>query len=253
MTREYHLFLSALMFYTRIPIPGHYRFHESYLQESSRYFVLIGWIIGGIAWGSFELFHLIFHQEISIALSMLVTIRATGAFHEDGLADVCDGLGGGWDKEKILTIMKDSRLGTFGVLGLISIIGIKFMTLNSISSDFIGVAMILGHVLSRMTAIHMMRRGRYVGNFEQAKSGSAAHKPSLSTYLTNILLTLPCAFFIPHREGLLVIVGLWLLELYAFRYFNKWIKGYNGDCLGALQQVSEVFCYLAWIVIWKYI
>ena len=93
------------------------------------YFPLIGWIVGGFSALIFWASSFLFPVSISIIFSMIASILVTGAFHEDGFADVCDGFGGGWTKEKILEIMKDSRVGSYGVIGMILMLGTKFAVL----------------------------------------------------------------------------------------------------------------------------
>ena len=130
MRYQLKLFFTALMFLTRIPVPRSIDHNSDMLQKSARYFSWVGMVVGGIAaivW--YACIHVL-SPSLSIAFSMLASILATGAFHEDGFADCCDAFGGGWTKEKILTIMKDSRLGTYGVTGLIGILGFKFLLLT---------------------------------------------------------------------------------------------------------------------------
>lgn len=114
-------FFTALMFFTRIPVPGSIPYSKELLNKALRFFPLVGGIVGGIGAGILWLGMLIFPFPLALLLSMVVTIFITGAFHEDGFADFCDGYGGGITKERILEIMKDSRLGTYGTIGLIGI------------------------------------------------------------------------------------------------------------------------------------
>src|SRR3569833_79355 len=126
MKRETKIFFTALMFFTRIPCPKWVDHSEEYLNKSSKYFPVVGIIVGSISALIFWLFQLFFPVEIALIFSIIASILTTGAFHEDGFADVCDGFGGGWTKDKILLIMKDSRVGAFGVIGLISILAGKY-------------------------------------------------------------------------------------------------------------------------------
>src|SRR6476660_1907869 len=99
MKRQLRIFFTALMFYTRIPCPKNIDHNTDYLNKASRYFHLVGWIVGSVAFGAFCLFNYLIGPEIAVLLSMIASILVTGAFHEDGFADVCDGFGGGWTKE----------------------------------------------------------------------------------------------------------------------------------------------------------
>ena len=111
MKKQFRVLLTAIMFYTRIPVPATLEYSPERLNRATRYFPLIGWIVGGVGAGVFYGLSLILPLQVSVFLSMLATIFLTGAFHEDGFADFCDGFGGGYTREKILTIMKDSRIG----------------------------------------------------------------------------------------------------------------------------------------------
>jgi len=118
LARELNYFFAGLMFYTRIPCPRWFRHQDDYLQKSRKYLPLIGWVVAGIAVLSFWCFQFILPTSVALLISMAATIYATGAFHEDGFADVCDAFGGGWDREQVLSIMKDSRIGTYGTVGI---------------------------------------------------------------------------------------------------------------------------------------
>lgn len=251
--RELHVFLTSLMFYTRIPVPSFYQYQPEYTRESARYLTMVGVIVGSICAGVFWTCHQVFNQEISIILSMMVGVRVTGGFHEDGLADSCDGLGGGWERERILEIMKDSRIGTFGTLGLILVLGLKFTCINSLPQELIIPGIISAHVLSRLVPVRMLLRNQYVGHFEQSKAGSASHALSWSSLLVNLVVSAGVFYLLPSYLYALVLIPLFLLELYLFGYFKKWMGGYNGDALGATQQLSEVLYLLSVIGLWKYI
>src|SRR5436190_15086530 len=136
MKKELHIFFTALLFYTRIPCPKNIDHNPDYLNRASRYFPLMGWIVGGIAFVVYYLSCFLFNSEIAIVLSIIAGILTTGAFHEDGFADVCDGFGGGWTKEKILMIMKDSAIGAYGAIGLALLFLLKFKLLSESISLF---------------------------------------------------------------------------------------------------------------------
>ncbi len=251
MYKEIRIFFTALMFYTRIPCPKWVDHDPIYMKESARYFSLIGWIVGAISAGTFWLTSQFLPTNIAIILSMIVSIRATGAFHEDGLADVADGFGGGWTKDKILEIMKDSRLGTFGVTALICILGLKFTSLAEMPKNTIPLAILMGNVLSRTIASRMLYRGDYVQNNNLAKAGSAADKLSITSLVVNILFGGLTFLLFMNAYLLLIIPILILLEYLMYRFYKKWIGGYNGDCAGAVQQISEVVIYMMLLILWK--
>lgn len=253
MKKEVHIFLTAIMFFTRIPCPKWVDHDPKYLKKSSKYFSLVGIIVG--AMGALVYFGASYFlsNEIAILLSMVSTIYITGAFHEDGFADVCDGLGGGWTKEKILLIMKDSRLGTYGAVGLILILALKFSALADTPSYLIPITLISGHALSRFIATTLIYTHPYVRDTEDSKAKPAAKSMSLgSLSISAIFGILPLLFF---KEPLifLVLIPTYLSKMYLAAKFKKWLGGQTGDCAGAVQQLSEVVFYLSAIILWRFI
>jgi len=190
---------------------------------------------------------------------MLTSILITGAFHEDGLADVCDAFGGGWTKEKILEIMKDSRIGTFGVVGLVISLLSKFILTYELTEKSLLFALggiILSHSLSRVNATGMIFIFNYARADASSKTKPVAKKLSLNSFLVAVLLGLaPLVPFYLEFGPLvfIVIFPLVMLLFYLKGYFNKWIGGYTGDCLGTVQQLSEILVLLFLLGIWKYI
>jgi adenosylcobinamide-GDP ribazoletransferase len=194
----------------------------------------------------------------------------TGAFHEDGFADVCDGFGGGWTREKILHIMKDSRIGAFGAIGLMAILSSKFVLLAALpgyapdllhpnSSVFFAyrwfiLAVIMAHSVSRLMPVLVMQRGTYAADPDQSKARPLATGAPLSPAVlaVTILLALAPFAFLPW-PFLFVILPALYTTYSLYRYFAKWIGGYTGDCLGAIQQVTEIVIYLGFILIWRYL
>lgn len=251
MKKELHLFLTAVMFFTRIPVGSFVPYSESLLNQSSRYFPLVGLVVGTVTACIFWLTSFVFPGSIAILLSMIGSILLTGGFHEDGLADVCDGFGGGWTSERILEIMKDSRVGAFGVMGLVLVLLLKYACLNSFSTNWLPLMIITGHTTSRWIAVTFLYSHTYVR--EAGKSKPLANQMSLrSLVFASITGLLPLCFFLEPFAFLLVI-PLLLVKWALGKYFTKWIGGYTGDCLGATQQIAEVVCYLSAFVLWKYI
>jgi len=264
MRRELRLFFTALSFYSRLAAPSYvHQDHSVYLPDSIRYLPVIGWLAGFIAAIVFIVTNYLFGNNLAVILSMAATILLTGAFHEDGFADVCDGFGGGWTKEKILAIMKDSRLGTYGVAGLVLLLGIKFTALQQLfnslnkTSDLICIAgfYIIAHSLSRFAAVTIIFNYDYV-RITESKSGGAVEKSrSVNLLLAGIFALLPLAGLMIYTSRPLlglITVPVFLLSFYLGGYFKKWIGGYTGDCLGAVQQLTEIVIYLSYLLIWKF-
>lgn len=281
MQYQWLLFKTAIMFFTRIPV-GNLPFAKEHLQASARYFSWVGILVGLVGAIVLVLASALFSPAVAILFSMIATILLTGSFHEDGFADCCDAFGGGWTKEKILTIMKDSRLGTYGVVGLILMLSLKFLLILELmqlfSVEMVAAILIGAHANSRFWATTIMQQLPYVQDIDASKSKPLADrvltKIEMAVLILGVILPLAgvfCAFSGFNKTTALILpfsykYFLWLLgfillvqvpslilQLYAVRYFNKWIGGYTGDCLGATQQVCEIAFYLGCLLIWKFI
>jgi adenosylcobinamide-GDP ribazoletransferase len=268
MKRELRILLTALMFLTRIRVPKYVDHSPEYLQKAPKYFPLVGLLVGAIAAFVYLLGNRWVSEDIGILASMISGILVTGAFHEDGFADCCDGFGGGWTKEKILSIMKDSRLGTFGVIGLLAILGAKFLLLKELPQytpdldhptsnifsnyHFFITVLLAAHGLSRLMPILVIQFSIYVSDPDTSKSKPIADKrlSGLDLALAFIFALIPFIFLSWHF--LLAILPVLYTTYELNRYFKKWIGGYTGDCLGAVQQLSEIIFYLAVLLIWRY-
>ncbi|WP_069470953.1 adenosylcobinamide-GDP ribazoletransferase [Candidatus Marithrix sp. Canyon 246] len=250
---EIQHFVAALMFYTRIPCPN--SIEPS--NKSLKYFPLIGWIIGGIGVATLLIFHSILPLSVSILLSMAATIYATGAFHEDGFTDTCDAFGGGWTKPQILSIMKDSRIGAYGTVGIIVLLSLKWITLYEIglySVPILLISYLNAHISSRFMASLMVQSHQYVQDINKSKSSKAAIQLSLGEmWYSSIFVLLGGLFFYSYPLLLLAFPIAYMTKLYLGYYFNKRIGGYTGDCLGAIQQVTEIMFYLGILALCKFI
>lgn len=264
------------MFLTRIRVPPTVDHSSAYLREAPRYFPVVGWIVGAVS----ALFYLLGTRFVSTDAGVMAAIVAgvlvTGAFHEDGFADVCDGFGGGWTKEKILGIMKDSRIGAYGAIGLIVMLGTKFILLRelpaftpSLSAEAAGfwttapwnvfydhryaiVAILCAHSLGRLMPVLVMQLSSYSGLTDRSKSGAmTGQRMSTGGVIAAVVFALaPFAFLSWHY--LLVIAPVLYATFELNRYFKRWIGGYTGDCLGAIEQVSEILIYLGFVLIFRY-
>ncbi|WKL45758.1 adenosylcobinamide-GDP ribazoletransferase [Flavobacterium pectinovorum] len=263
MKKELHIFFTCLMFYTRIPCPKNIDHNPEYLNKATRYFPFIGWIVGSISFLTFYLFSFFLSTEIAVIFAIIASILTTGAFHEDGFADVCDGFGGGWTKEKILIIMKDSAIGAYGAIGLVLLFLLKFKLLSEgillFTTDnshlLIFLLFISAHSLSRLAAISIIFTHEYSRDDASSKSKPIANNHSwkevFGAFFFGLIPLLELAFF--QYKILFAIIPVFLTRYFLARYFQKWIDGYTGDCLGATQQVCEVIYYLSILFLWKFI
>lgn len=262
MKKELRIFFTALMFYTRIPCPSSTDHSPEYINKATRYFPLIGWIVGGISFVIYAFFSLLFDIEIAVVLSLVAGILCTGAFHEDGFADVFDGFGGGWTKTKILEIMKDSRIGAYGGIAIGLLMVLKILVLSKLlvkiaSTEYITLLLIFVsyHALARLTAINIVFNSEYAREDETSKAKPIAQGHTsveiTGAYLFGLMPLATLGLIYP--LFLMVALPLLLLYWYSNRYFKKWLGGYTGDCLGATEQFGEIIVLLTYLAIWKYI
>ena len=252
---EWILLLVAVQFLTRLSVPPFKHYDPQWLHQSSRHFPAVGLLVGLLCAGVFWLGSLLFTPLVAAVLSTAFGIKLTGAFHEDGLADSCDGLGGGLTRERTLTIMKDSRLGTYGVLGLVSALLLKISLLTSMPIPMAVIALIIGHTASRLLCISLLSLLPYGGEIEHAKAKPMAQQltPIQGLYSSGwlILAIILVALIFPNTMQQIGL-GRWLLAMilaliatdYMRRLLRRRLDGYTGDGLGATQQLSEIAIYI---------
>ncbi|MDR6464947.1 adenosylcobinamide-GDP ribazoletransferase [Chryseobacterium sediminis] len=250
-------FATALMFFTRIPVPFTIPYSSEIMNKSQKYFAWIGLVIGLINAVILYLSTMLFNLEIGIVLMMISSVLLTGAFHEDGFTDMCDSFGGGYGKEKILTIMKDSRVGAYGTIGIILLFALKFYSIQAlgiIAPVRVLAIIVLAHTVSRFISGTMIYTHRYVTDIDVSKSKPLANKPLDGMALLVGFISVLIAFaLIPDWRLIFAFALAYLGKIYMGWYFKKHIGGYTGDCLGSVQQVCEVLFYLGTMIAWKFI
>lgn len=248
MRRELEAFFAAVRFFTRLPVPAWVGHSEAQLDRAARYFPLVGALVGALGAAVTEAAALRWPVGLAVLVGMAATVLVTGAFHEDGFADAVDGFGGGWDKARVLAIMKDSRLGTFGAVAITLMLLGKSQALVAVAAHTaphrLASALVAGHALSRFAAVVLLRALDYVREDESSKSKPVARRLSSGGLLVAAASGLsPCLLI----EGPEVLVAMGLAALttvLSARYFVRRIGGYTGDCLGATQQLAELAFYL---------
>ncbi|MDP3538068.1 MAG: adenosylcobinamide-GDP ribazoletransferase [Azonexus sp.] len=250
LRRELEYFFGALRFFTRLPVPGWVGHSTEALNRSARYFPAVGLLIGGIGALVYLGAALFWPPMVAVLLSMAATIYATGAFHEDGLSDTVDGLGGGWEKLRILEIMKDSRVGSYGVVAMVLALIGKFTLLSALNPALVPFALLAGHALSRFCATVLLASMDYVREDLLSKAKPLATRLSGGEMLFALLFVLVALALLP-IEKVLAACGLAALATYWLAAkFKRWLGGYTGDCLGATQQASEIAFYLGLLASW---
>jgi adenosylcobinamide-GDP ribazoletransferase len=254
MQRQIVLFLVATQFLTRLPTPAWESFQPSWLTQSARYFPLVGVLVGAINVGTWWILGHWLPAAVTVGLMLAVSLLVTGAFHEDGFADVCDGFGGGTTQDRILAIMKDSRIGAYGAIGICVMLGLKWTSYVSIPSAAFPLIVIGAHMFSRWCACGLIWRLRYVREDDSKVRPLADNLGGGEWTLSGVLGTLAVAPFfftgdLPHvtvwRALAAAIAASAITAVVMALYFRKRIGGYTGDCLGAVQQLTELAFLLA--------
>src|SRR5271170_1428933 len=251
IARQLSLFLTATQFLTRLPIPELRGFRSSWLSPAARYFPLVGVLVGLIYVGTWWLAAHWFPATVAVGLMLACSLLVTGAFHEDGFADACDGFGGGATPERVLEIMKDSRVGAYGAIGIAMMLALKWATLVALPDVAFAIVVIGAHMVSRWCAVGLIWGLRYVRSDTEAKSKPLADGVSGLDWLLSGLIgavALVPAFLWrapPANHAILLAcanaaVAAAITAALAAAYFRKRIGGYTGDCLGAVQQLTEL-------------
>ena len=253
MLRELRLFFTAVQFFTRIPLPAWVGHSAQQLDQATRYLPAVGMCVGTLAAAVLWLGAQVLPLSLAVCLSMVSGILATGAFHEDGLSDFADGMGGGYTREKILAIMKDSRIGAYGAIAIVLTLLIKYQSLLALCGTrplaFTAAALVAAHGVSRLMAVSLMVTQRYVRDDDSARAKPAAGKLSHASFAIALVSGIAAL-------GILLAVGASVASILAasgtallMRAYLAWrlqqrLGGYTGDCLGAMQQLTEIAFYL---------
>jgi adenosylcobinamide-GDP ribazoletransferase len=260
MRRQIVLFLVATQFLTRLPTPVWADYQTNWLPQSTRYFPLVGVLVGGINVGVWWVLGSWLPVSVTVGLMLAVSLLVTGAFHEDGFADSCDGFGGATTPDRVLAIMKDSRIGAYGAIGVCVMLGLKWTV--CVATPAAAFPMLVGgaHMFSRGCACGVMWRLPYVRSGEDSKTASFADRRSgLDWIVSGALGAAAVAPFamasdlVPHVRVYLVLAAAVaasaIMAASAALYFRRRIGGYTGDCLGAVQQLTELVFLLAALVL----
>ena len=244
-------FFAAIMLFTRIPVKWSFFSTEPPdLTRASWSFPLIGLLVGIL---SGMLGDICIYLELPIFLScvtaIIFSLIVTGAFHEDGLADVCDGFGGGFSPADKLRIMKDSRIGTYGATALWVVLSLRTAILAFLDPALGIVLLVVAHALSRIAPLVLIYLLNYVQDAEAARAKPVAQGVPSRGLLVGLAVIVPLGLW---QLQLTVVAGLILVAavLLLARLCVRQIGGYTGDYLGFSQQISEVLIYLSASGLW---
>jgi adenosylcobinamide-GDP ribazoletransferase len=235
--------LRALSFLTILPIGRHLAPDEKGLARSMAFYPLAGLAIGGLSALGFFLLSLLFPKPLALWLTIGLLALLTGGLHLDGFADTIDGLACRGTKERVLEVMRDSRVGAFGVIGLILLIGAKYFGLAQLSSQAIPYALALMAVMGRSSMVLVCYRSAY------ARSAGGLAKPftenlGLREVTVSLVTALGIALLLAGLRGAIVFLGTGLFSLgYRFFFIRK-LGGVTGDILGAANELTELLSLL---------
>jgi adenosylcobinamide-GDP ribazoletransferase len=245
-------FLAAVQFLTRIPVP-HLTYEPDLLSRSVKFLPVVGLLIGSVA----ALLHLLITPHLPRLVTALLVIvflvAVTGCLHEDGLADTADGFGGGSNREQILVILKDSRIGSYGGVALTLSLLARVLLLASLPLTLIPQYLIVAHVLCRWTTLplsYCLAPAR--SQQDAAGVGQGARIAKLTTRGTLIvgsIFTLAICAFALRTHAATAIAATIAVTLLSGLCYQRRIGGVTGDCFGATNQLAEIAVYLtgAWI------
>lgn len=241
MMRPSNDFLLAVSYFTRLPVAGCVVYSDAALSRAAAWLPFIGWLTGAVMVAVLLLAQMIFPPSLAILLSLLAGVLITGAFHEDGLADTGDGFGPVANRDHALAAMKDSRLGVFGILTLLFVLGGKYLALVEVAVMPSAMLMLLiAQPLSRLPPVWVIATESYVNQSRSRARTVAQGLPGWGWLIAGPAALLPLAVFLPWYQVVVLLLLLVVLTGVFIRLCRRRFGGYTGDTLGALQQLSEL-------------
>ena len=247
---------AALIFFTRLPFWRIYQPPKEAYRAVVEYWPLTGWLTGGIMAAALYFGSMIMPQSVAIISAILVRILITGALHEDGLTDFIDGFGGGGNnRQRILDIMKDSRIGTYGVLGIVFYLLLLFCLLSSLPVPIAAITIFAADPYAKMVAGQIIEMMPYARNEEESKAKNVYRKFKLGAGISLAFQgLLPLSLFFYFTKGIIdwhLVVFVPCIVMYTL-YMLIWkrLRGYTGDCCGALFLIVELSMYATVALVW---
>jgi adenosylcobinamide-GDP ribazoletransferase len=241
---------AAFQFLTRLPM-GWLRYRGDLLRRAAIYFPLVGMVLGAAVVGLHALLSAHFSRSVAALLVVLFLTLMTGAMHEDGLADVADGFGGGWSREKILEIMKDSRVGSYGALAICFSVGARVLLLASLPAERFAAWVIAAETLSRWTALPLgaaIPSARQKAGQEASLGARIAGQIPWTSVLAGSVLALVPVLWLLRWTAWEPCVAALIVTAASGLYYRRRLGGVTGDCFGATIQLTAIAIYLcgAW-------
>lgn len=245
LVTQWHSFFNAWVFFSRLPPPPGIRFDDDLLNHSSRYFTWVGAILGLLLALVVVTGGALWHWPLAVACMLAVSLLLTGAFHEDGLADLFDGFGGGFTREAVLRIMKDSRLGTYGAAALTVTLLIRWLAWTTLFEQGLSPWWLLPFIAawSRFWAISTLWTLPYARD-DDSKTKPLATRFGVGGTALALVPVVGLSWLLPPVVSLGLILAAVTLRAGLNRWFMRRIQGYTGDCLGGAQQLQETLALL---------
>lgn len=236
MKRYLENFLLMIQLLTRIPINKSLPCDNDDFKRGSSFFAIVGLIIGIIQFIVYSVFIRVFDLEITVIIIIIIDILITGGFHIDGFGDTCDGFFATKGKDKIIDIMKDSRIGTFACIGIIINILIKFIGYRIILSNTTSYIIILLPMISRVSISLISYIGKAA---KETGSGNLfINTVGIKQVIINYILFSVTAFFMLDIKKIIILIIVSIITTLLFnKYCNSKIKGITGDSLGATNEL----------------
>lgn len=241
LAHQVRLFLTALQFLTRVPVPAWVGHAPDQLNQSARYFPLVGLVVGAVGAGVFVAVDWAAPQAVAAIFAIAATVFLTGAFHEDGLADTADGVGGGQTREDALEIMRDSRIGTYGTAALVGSLALRGAILATLPASVVPAALLAAHGAGRGAVLCVIRLGVYARTTGTAKP--LAQRLTTAEMLFGVWIALAGALPAGAAGVIAVFAAIWA-GLFVYALLSIKLGGYTGDGLGAIEQIAEITALL---------
>ena len=248
---------AALIFFTRLPFWRIYQPPKDSYKAVVEYWPIVGWLTGGLMAATLYFGSMVMPYNMAIICAILIRVLVTGALHEDGLTDFIDGFGGGGtDRQRILDIMKNSRIGTYGVLGIIFYELLLFFTISSLPPKLAAITIFAADPYAKMIAGQIIQMMPYARTEEQSKAKNIYRRMNIHAGISLAVQgLLPLVFFFYVTRGIVewnMVVFIPCVVMY-FLYLLIWkrLHGYTGDCCGALFLLIELSVYLTVAILWS--
>lgn len=236
--------LAALIFFTRLPFWKIKEVPAAYFKHIVAYWPLTGWLTGGIMASVLWISAQVLPAPTALMLAILSRLLITGCLHEDGLADFLDGFGGGSTRERTLAIMKDSHIGSYGVIGLICYFLLLFLLLENMPMKLVCALVICGDCWSKCCASQLINLLPYARKEEDSKARVVYDRMTRQELLTGLVCgLLPAVLFLP-ADFLPAFLCPLLAFFFLYRLMKRRLQGYTGDCCGATFLLCELAFYL---------